>query len=265
MKSHVLAALVFAAGLGSVAQAAVEVTLFRVEETRVLEFADDKVSRTPPRLKITLSLQGPETEASVRYGDVKLEEAVDDLGTSLLPAKDSWTDAAKFKDYSNSFFRNSKSAGNGRPTDPQAELTLAPPKRAATRVARLRGSVTLAGQGTIQSVELANLKQGGKKALAFPPGAHLGVTVDLGSGADVRSIGLEISGDEKVLESIEVVDASGHNVSSGMSSWSFGGGPAHKSIGLNKPVDDSMKLVAKFVLNRKLTTVRFDLKDIPLP
>jgi hypothetical protein len=125
--------------------------------------------------------------------------------------------------------------------------------------------VTLSDQGTMQSVELANLKQGGKRTLGVPPDAHLGVTADLGSGENVRSIGIQISGDENILESIEVVDGAGHKVSNGMSSWSLNGGPAHKTIGLNKPVDDSMKLVAKIVLNRKLTTVRFDLKDIPLP
>jgi hypothetical protein len=50
-----------------------------------------------------------------------------------------------------------------------------------------------------------------------------------------------------------------------MSSFSFNGGPAHKTLELEKPVDSSMKLVAKLAVNRSQTTVQFDLKDIPLP
>jgi hypothetical protein len=265
MKTSALVALVFVAGLGPLANAAVEVKPFRLEETRTVEFGDDKVSRTPPRMNVILSLHGPEAESSIRYGNVKLEEAVDDQGFSLLNCKDPFNDPAKFKDYSNAFFRKSKATWQGSPADPQVELSLAVPKRAATKIARLRGTVTLSDQGTIQSAEITNLTQIGKRALAFPPGVNLSVSADVASGDAVRSIGIEISGDEALLESIEVVDASGHKVGSGMSSWSFNGGPAHKQIQLSKPLDDSMKLVAKFALNRKLTPVSFDLKDIPLP
>ena len=253
------------AAQGQIARAGVEVKVFRIEETRAIDLGDDKVSRTPPRMNLTLSLHGPEAESSVRYGDWKLEEVVDDQGSSLVPSKDPWNDASKFKDYVNSFFRNSKFGGNKPPADPQVDLTLALPKRAATKIARLRGSVTLSTQGTIRSVELTNLKQGGKRALAFPTDAHLGVTADLGSGEAVRQIAIETSGDEGILESVEVVDGSGHTVSSGMSRWSLNGGPAHQSLQVNKPLDDSMKLVVKYAADRKLTTVPFDLKDVPLP
>jgi hypothetical protein len=62
-----------------------------------------------------------------------------------------------------------------------------------------------------------------------------------------------------------VVDASGRKVSDGMSSWTINGGPVQKSLSLRRPLDDSMKLVAKLTLNRKVTKVPFDLKDIKLP
>jgi hypothetical protein len=265
MKSILLAALVLMAGVNRLARAAVEVTPFRVEESRTIEFANDKVSRTPPRMSILLSLHGPEAESSVRYGDLKLEDAVDDQGASLLPSKGLFNDAVKFKEYANSFFRKSNFGGNAKPADPQVELTLALPRRTAAKIARLHGSFTLSDEGTLQTVELGNLKGAGKKALAFPPGVHLGVTADVPPGEAVRSLALEITGDEAILDSLEVVDASGRKVASGTSSWSLNGGPVHKSLQLNKPLDDSMKLVAKFALNRKLTTVRFDLKDIALP
>jgi hypothetical protein len=259
-----LRVLLFVLSFTGFAHGAVEAVPLRTEDTRCINYSDDGVSRTPPGLKVILSLSGPEAESSVRYGDLKLDEAVDDQGTSLIPAKDAFNEAAKFKDYSNQFFRKSNFGGKAKPA-PQVELTLAQPKRSAARIARLRGSLSLAEQGTLQTVELATLKGAGKKTLACPTGACVGITADVAAGDNVRSIGLEITGDESALESIEVVDAAGKAVSSGISKWSFNGGPAHKTLGLTKPLDDSMKLVAKVALNRKITKVAFDLKDIVLP
>jgi hypothetical protein len=264
MKIVALSALVFLSGLGQLARAAVDVNVFRIEETRAIEFGDDKVSHMSPGMEVFLALHGPEAESSVLYGNIKLEEAVDDLGDNLVPDKDPFN-SGKFKEYSNAFFRNSKFGNQTKPADPQVELKLALPKRAATKIARLRGSVTLSDEGTIQSVELGNLNNSGDQKLAFPAGVNLNVTASVKPGDDVRSIAIEIAGEESLLESVEVVDASGKKVSGGMSSWSVNGGPAHKSLELQRPVDDSMKLVVKFASDRKLTVVPFDLKDIPLP
>jgi hypothetical protein len=233
----------------------------RIEEVRTLILVDDKISRTPASLKLTLSLSGPEAESAVRYGNVKFEEAVDDKGSSLLPAKDTFHEAAKFKDYSNAFFRKSSF---GAKNDPQVELDLALPARQATKIARLRGTLDLAEQGTIQTNELV-LKGAGKKALTIPANAGVEIAATVGSGGAVRSIGIEITGDESAVESLEVVDASGRKISNGMSSWAFNGGPVQKTLTLRQPRDDTMKLVANIALNRKITKVPFDLKDIKLP
>jgi hypothetical protein len=91
------------------------------------------------------------------------------------------------------------------------------------------------------------------------------IAATVASGAAVRSIGIDITGDESAVESLEVVDASGRKISNGMSSWAFNGGPVQKTLTLRQPLDDSMKLVANIALNRKITKVAFDLKDIKLP
>ena len=265
MKTPLLIALLLASGFIGVAQAAVEVVPFRINESRVMAFGDDKVSRPAASLELTLSLNGPEAESCSRYGNLKLETAVDDKGTNLIPAKDNFHDPAKFKDYSNAFFRKSNFGFNNPPAAPQVELDLALPVRSATKIVRLQGSLELTDAGTIRTIELAPLKGAGKKALAIPAEARIDITVDAGSGDNVRSLRLEITGDESAVESIEVVDASGRKVSSGMSSWSFNGGPVQKSLELNQPLDDTMKLVAKVSLNRKLVKVPFDLQNIALP
>src|SRR5215472_6038082 len=62
------------------AQAAVEVTPQRVEETRNLVFKDDKISRAPAALKLVVALDGPEAESATQSGRLKIEEAVDNTG-----------------------------------------------------------------------------------------------------------------------------------------------------------------------------------------
>lgn len=265
MRKTIALVAVFVA-MASLAQAAVELTVFRVEETRSAATGDDKVSRPSDRLTVVLSLKGPEADAAIRYGDLKIQEAVDDKGTSLVPDKERADDQAKFKDYANAFFRKFDLEQKRPVAAPQVDLHLPPAARAATKIVRLRGTFSLAQQGTLKPVEATALKStGNKKKLSVPAEAGLGITLAIERGKDIRSIGLEITGDENALESIEVFDAAGEKVSSGISSWSFNGGPAHKSLDLEKPLDDTMKLVAQIAVDRKIVTVPFDLKDIALP
>jgi hypothetical protein len=93
----------------------------------------------------------------------------------------------------------------------------------------------------------------------------VGLTIVVPADDNVRSISIESTGDDSALASLEVVDANGKRISTGMSSWSFNGGPEQRSLGLAKPLDDSMKLVVKIISDRKFAKVPFDLKDVPLP
>jgi hypothetical protein len=247
------------------AKAAVELIPFRLEESRSIALVEDKIGHPQPALKVTFSLKGPEAESSIRFGNLKLDEAVDDKGTSLIPEKGAGGDAEKFRDYSNAFFRKFDIEGKRPPAAPQVDVELGLPKRSATKIARLRGSFSLAQQGTIKDIEVSGLKKLAEKKLELPAGAGAEITITIKPEKEIRSIGLAITGDESAVESIEVVGAGGKKVSSGMSSWSLNGGPIHKSLDLMEPLDDSMKLVVKIALNRKITSVPFDLKDIPLP
>jgi hypothetical protein len=248
-----------------IVEAAVQVTPQRIDETRALVFNDDKVSRSPASLKLVLALDGAEAESATQYGRVEIEEAADNTGASLIPRPDSFHSPAKFKDYANTFFRNSKFGRKPESVKPQVELDLALPARAAVRIAHLRGSLELSDGGKTNTVELAALKHAGKKAVPLPNGSPVGLTIAVPSDDNVRSISVESTGDDDALASLEVVDASGKRISNGISSWSLNGGPVQKSLSLAKPLDDSMKLIVKVVSERKFTKVSFDLKDVPLP
>jgi hypothetical protein len=262
-----LASILFCASCAfrGIAQASVEVMSQRIEESRALVFKDDKVSRTPAALKLVLALDGPEVESSTQYGRVKIEEAADNTGASLIPRPDTFHDPAKFKAYANAFFRNSRFGGKSESVRPQVELDLALPARAAVRIAHLQGSMELSDGGKTNTVELAGLKGAGKKSVPLPNGSPVTITVVVPDGENVRSLSLETTGDESALASVEIVDAGGRSISTGMSKWSISGGPVQQSLGLGKPLDASMKLVVKVVSDRKFTKVPFDLKDIPLP
>ena len=242
-----------------------EVTPQRIDETRTLVFKDDKISRTPAGLKLVVALNGPEVESATQYGRVKIEEAVDNTGASLIPRTDSFHDPSKFTDFENAFFRHSNFGGSTESANPQVNLDLASAARAAARIARLRGSLELSDGGKTNTVELGGLNVAGKKAVPLPNGSPVTVTVVVPDGEDVRSLSLETTGDENALASIEIVDAGGKPVSNGMSKWSMNGGPVHESLDLAKRLDASMKLVVKVISDRKITKVPFDLKDIPLP
>jgi hypothetical protein len=230
-----------------------------------LIFNDDKVSRTPASLKLTLALDGPEAESATEYGHVKLEEATDSTGTSLIPRHDNFHDPSKFKQYENAFFRNSKFHQNSQSAKPQVEIELAVPSRAATSIVRLRGSLDVSDGGKTNTVELAGLKRAGKREVSMPNGCPVGITMVVPSDDNVRSISLQCTGDESSLASVEIVDGTGKRISNGLSSWSVNGGPAQKSLSLSKTLDDSMKLVVKIVSDRKFTKVTFNVKDVLLP
>ena len=143
----------------------------------------------------------------------------------------------------------------------QSIITIEPGKRGG----RLRGSISLSSQGTIKTIELPGLKGGDKRKLDIPANAGIGISINIKPGKNIQEIGFDITGDENALESLDVLDAAGEKVSNGMSSFSMGGGPAQRSINLDKPLDNTMKLVAMIAVDRKVTKVPFDIKDVMLP
>ncbi|HLX68971.1 MAG TPA: hypothetical protein VKV04_05015 [Verrucomicrobiae bacterium] len=262
---QIIGVLFCVGGMFRVADAAVGVAPQRIEETRNMLFQDDKISRAPAVLKLVLELSGPEAESSTQSGRLKIDEAVDNTGASLIPHTDAFHDPSKFVDFENAFFRNSKFSGRTESVKPQVEIELALPARAAAKIARLRGSLELSDGGKTNTVELGGLVGAGKKTVGLPSGSPVTVAVVVPDHDNVRSLSLEITGDESALASVEVIDAGGKTVSTGVSRWSMNGGPVHQSMDLRKPLDASMKLAVKVISDRKIINVPFDLKDIALP
>ncbi|MCL2645716.1 MAG: hypothetical protein FWD61_01780 [Phycisphaerales bacterium] len=264
MRKIVLVAVLFVAVVAGFASAAVDIRLFRIEEKRSIQFVKD-ISHPADAIQITLSLSGPEASAATHYGELKLEEAVDNTGANLIPAKDSFiNNATKFQEFSNAFFRENHMDKSRPVADPQIEINLASAKRTATKIARLRGTISLSDKGTLKTAELTGLKPGDKKKMDLPTNAGVTITTDIKKGNNLRELKVEITGNADAIDSLELFDAAGKKVNIGY--WSTGDGLVYRTINLiDKPLDETMKLVAKISVDRKITKIPFDLKDIVLP
>ncbi|MGA3067833.1 MAG: hypothetical protein ABSF29_13400 [Tepidisphaeraceae bacterium] len=267
MKNRITLLVFLVLGINGLAAADVQLVPVRVEESRSVTLASDNMSGMPDSLIVGFMLKGPEADSAVRYGRLKLEEAVDDLGNSLIPPKDPFNDPAKFSEFPNAQFRKMALGGNQPVPAPEIQIRLAPSKRAATKIAVLRGSVCLADAGTVKSVEASSLMDMPQRTVDIPAEAGFGITLAIipDNQNQIHQIGVEFSGDWSGMDSIEVENATGGAVSYGLSSWSVNGGPLHYSLNVGPPLDDTMKLVVKYAVGRTMTTVPFEFKDIALP
>ncbi len=266
MKWAIVIAVLAVVGLAEAASAEVEATLLRVEESRSTTFVKDDFGRPKDSLTVQLALKGPEAQTAFRYGDVKFDEAVDDQGTSLIPAADSMSPASEFTELQNNFFRPTDAQRKEHP-DGWAYLSLAPAKRSARAIKHLRGGLSVATRGTVKRVEATGLLTAGKQTMDIPAaaGIQIALTVIHPAGKETPSIDVAISGDPNALESFEVVNANGQTINEGIWTVSYNRRAKRQQFDLKVPLEDSMKVVAKVAVDRKITRVRFDLGDIPLP
>jgi len=267
MHKIVLVVISFLVIVVGFAGAAIEVFPDRIHEGRNISFAkDNKYSG----LSVTLALHGPETADAVRYGDIQLDEAVDDTETDLIPPEskktvNNW--ASTFRGIENEDERK-EARKQSRPVPaPQVRVHLVGTPRTATKIARLRGSVTITDPGTLHTAELIGLKPGDKRKMDLPENAGITLTVNIKDGTDIKEVEIEIAGPEDLVHSFEVQDAEGKIIShrdSGMY-VNTPNSPIFSRFKLSKPLDETMKFVAKISVDRKITKVPFDLKDIELP
>ena len=162
--------------LAGSALATLQAVPIRVEETRAVTLVKDNVGRPKDSLAVQLSLKGPEADAAYRYGPVTFEEAVDDQGGDLVPEVQPYE--PMLRAFENETFRTAAVERKQRPDNPWASLILAPAKRSATKISRLRGSFDVYSRGTTKYVEATNLVSNGTMKLAVPKAA--GLTISTG-------------------------------------------------------------------------------------
>lgn len=273
--------------VSSLAWAAVTVTPVQVMEMRQKDLVPQAGMQMGPTnaLTVKVKLDGPELKNATQYGKVKITEASDDMGTSLLPREN----MAFMGQAANGFqpFRShsESSMGFDKPAAPalnhEVELNLGVPSRGAKKIKAVRGELqVLVGSGQPTAVQVRNLPAMSGKDVTDPALKQAGVVVKIldkkaansmspdmpmmGNMGNGPSVSVQISGNPSAIESMDVVDATGRSLSSGSFDMTMGD-IATKTIQLSRPLSAAMVLKLNVSVGQKPITVPFDLQDIELP
>jgi len=265
MRKIALLAVAFVVVAAGVVSADVDMLPYYISEQRNIVFAKN-LQVGSNSIRAVFTLRGPETTAATHYGELQLDEAVDDAGTNLIPPKNNINENTKLQEFSNAWSRKeAKEKKGGLPVaDPQITIMLAPAARAATKIARIRGTLSIADQGTLKTLELTGLKPGEKTKMDTPENAGVTITASIQKDNSLNVLDVEMIGNDGAVDSLEVQDAQGNKISND-NVWFTGHGAVRRIFHLDKPIDETMKLVVKISVDRTITKVPFDLTDIDLP
>ncbi|MFQ5733741.1 MAG: hypothetical protein ACE5KM_17525 [Planctomycetaceae bacterium] len=244
------------------AQDGIKVTAVQVNDNRVKLLVEDPNRYKPTSsLAIRLRFKGAEMAKATRIGKLKIDAATDDLKASLKRDR-SFVGSRLSRIYRSSSYVSKK---NPTPKD-QYDYTIyvKAPARAATKLAALKGQVTFSISDTASvSIPVAKLKGMVGKQIEDDvlKTAGLKVTLESFSGKAAR---VKFTGEkrERFLE-LNFNDGQGKRLSYGYAYSGFRTGSGSVSSFKALPEGTVLKLVIE--TKRKDVTVKFDLKDIPLP
>jgi hypothetical protein len=271
-----LSAIIAIPAAASAAAAGITVAPQSITETRVRQIAKDDghtfFSSSPGGLVLTLHVYGGDADAAKSVGFLKLTEAVDDSGTSLMPDKNAFTGfgvpAGEFEAISRNRFDNDNSDHSAKSNGFDTELHLGVSSRKAVKIKSLKGEFQILAGGKASVVSISNPKDHFGKPLTDPQlkAAKLSVTLAADSSAadDPRKLQLEIKGDDGgAIQQVEITDAAGKKISDESFTMSMGDEKT-THFTLSKPVDAAVVKIHLSVGQEK-QTVPFDLHDIALP
>jgi len=245
----------------------VKVVAAVVEETRHKRLVPSKHRGGPiTGLKLTLHVTGGPAAGATRFGHVALTEAVDDRGTSLEKSRSVFGRKQR-----EGFVTIDDWKRRGVEGGFAVELRLAETPRAATKIARLSGSLKVLSGGKTAEVVVKDARSLAGKAVddATLTAAGLKVTVvqtKTGIMMDPKkSICYRLSGNEGALLDAELVDASGGPVKGSSGSFRRGDGPRTHVLSAREKLPEKAGLKLKVLVGAETATVPIALTDVPLP
>ena len=247
-----------------------------ISETRTKPLEKENVFFGPQsNLYLQGKLSGQAVKDAVKYGNLKMTEAVDDQKTDLILKKDpntfSTTDQPDYNPIRD-FERDQKTKD-----DLRFSINLKAPPRTAKKVS-IKGSIDLlSGTPTTLEVEKAKSLEGTElkspelealklKATFVKPGKNF-------FGKPDQVLMIKFDGDERPIMEQEtfLVDGKGKKLHEAFGvSWEFRQPDTKEKsrtlwISCNGPIPADAKLQLKFLKAPKVTTVPFEFKDIELP
>ena len=212
------------------------------------------------RLNLSLEITGPGARDATRWRGLQIEEAVDDLGNSLLPPRLSlWAQTMPGDQWKS---LDAQSHQVQRRTI--VEAILLPPARRAKRIARLRGELELQAGGERKAIRIPKLKSSAGAPVADPvlEAAGLKLTIESLNTLSGPAIRLDLLGSNCALRDADVTEAPG---SSMLSYPSQLGSVEPWWIAVSRPLSDKMTLDVEILVSQRIVTVPIGLRDIPLP
>ena len=261
-----LAAVAFCAAAAAAHAQDISVKAVHIYENRQKRLVDDKQSAGSSYLSLRLRFKGDAVKKLTRLGDWQIASGKDDQGTDLV-RRSKFASKTLFRTY-RSFSAFSKTA----PPEDQYETTytLNVPPRGAKTLTAFAGTVRLSlSDIETVSIPISKLNDMKGKEIADPLFKKAGLTVTLERVSVTNnnvSVGVKFQGEtaarEKFLR-LRFEDKSGKILTESNTFAGFreGSGSVYSYRKLNP--DDFLKLDVE--TKRQDVTVRFDLKDIPLP
>jgi hypothetical protein len=243
--------------------ASVAVRVLSVDESRHVDVGPSTEKSMFPSagLKLIVELSGPPVQTATGFGALKLDQALDDQGNSLLVDHGSFQQSrlAKFEKIDRErmwFFAKEK------PKDKiKVELELKPAARSAARLKSVTGSIRV---GTSTDISFADLSSKTGKPLDDKALADANVSITLTKVADT-GISYSMTDPNGYVADVGLVDAAGKDASRGRWSISMGALSSYNIDAKPGAIAAGARLVVSLMAPATVVTVPIDLKDVPLP
>lgn len=263
-RANLSLAVLLCATIASTASAEPVVSLVKVVESR--EFAIEKSSFDGwnTGVKLSLRVSGIEVKDARKYGKVKVDKAVDDIGTDLTKASGDRPSSMMMESMQDVPEPMQGGFGGEKPKEGIAfdvDLPALPPRK-ASRIDLVKGSLSVVVGGEKKVVKVASLKANLGKPVESPDLKAVGVTFTLGK-TDSNGLQATLVGDPSKLAAVKIVDG-GNSLSNG--SMTSNNGNTHEvTYFLESPLTDTTELQIEVWPGQKTLQVPFELKDIKLP
>jgi hypothetical protein len=246
----------------------ISITAIQINESRHKRLVDDKRPAARNSLNIQLRLKGDAIKKLTRLGNWKVTAAKDDQGNDLVN-RSSFTSKTLYRTY-----RRYSTVGRTSPP-PQDEYetssqSVNAPNRGAKALAVFQGTVdvSLSDYDSV-SIPVAKLDELKGKEIADPLLKKAGLTVTLDrltSMGNNTNLSIKFTGtkdDQQKFLRLRFEDKDGKTITESNASPGFSRGYGSLYSFRKLPADAVLKFDIE--TRRKDVTLRFDLKDLPLP
>ena len=235
---------------------------------------EEEIIRSP-HLTVTVRAEGNEIKDARGWGNIVVNEAVDDTGHDLriqkkpkLAKPPADEDDEDDQDANEGFTILEPLAGS-IDRELLMDIGLASPARTATRIARLRGEFTLLRGGEIKEVAVDHLLDLAGKSIENPVLKEAGVEIVIvrSDKKDSSVLEVKVKGKPLAVSRMAIFEKDGKSASNA-SSYAALGGSVHEASGdfsLNHALTNRMVLKIQVIIGQEAVIVPFDLRDVILP